>query len=57
MSELIQYIAEFLKVLSDETRLNIIELLRTEKQRSAKEIKDALDKSQSTISQHLKTFY
>jgi len=44
---------EFLRVLADQTRLDILDLLRYEKKTSS-EIQIALDKSQSTISQHLK---
>jgi len=44
---------EFLRVLADQTRLNMLDLLRDEKKTSS-EIQTALDKSQSTISQHLK---
>ncbi|GAI63196.1 unnamed protein product [marine sediment metagenome] len=44
---------EFLRVLADQTRLDILDLLRDEKKTSS-EIQTALDKSQSTISQHLK---
>ncbi|MBA7693349.1 hypothetical protein ES703_101930 [subsurface metagenome] len=44
---------EFLRVLADQTRLDILDLLRDEK-RTSSEIQTALDKSQSTISQHLK---
>ena len=44
---------EFLRVLADQTRLDILNLLRYEKKTSS-EIQTALDKSQSTISQHLK---
>ena len=44
---------EFLKVLADQTRLDILSLLRDEK-KSSSEIQAILDKAQSTISQHLK---
>jgi len=44
---------EFLKVLADQTRLEMLELMRDEKKTSS-EIQKALEKSQSTISQHLK---
>ena len=44
---------EFLKVLADQTRLNILNLLQKKKSTSL-EIQTALNKSQSTISQHLK---
>ncbi len=46
--------AEFLKVLADETRLDILELLRQANEKSAGEIEDSLGKSQSTVSQQLK---
>ena len=53
MSELKKEIIEFLKVLADQTRLEILDLLLHEKKTSS-EIQSALNKSQSTISQHLK---
>jgi len=53
MSELKKDIIEFLKVLADQTRLEILDLLYHEKKTSS-EIQSALKKSQSTISQHLK---
>ena len=53
MSELKKDIIEFLKVLADQTRLEILDLLSHEK-RTSSEIQSALNKSQSTISQHLK---
>ncbi len=53
MSELKKEIIEFLKVLTDQTRLEILDLLYQEKKTSS-EIQLALNKSQSTISQHLK---
>ena len=56
MSELTEKIAEFLKVLSDQTRLDILELLKNG-EKNSKEIQDTLNKSQSTISQHLKKLY
>ena len=56
MSELTEKIADFFKVLSEQTRLEILEILRNG-ERSSKEIEKILDKSQSTISQHLKTLY
>jgi ArsR family transcriptional regulator len=54
MSENKTEFIEFLKVLADYTRLEILNLLKDEKKTSS-EIQKALDKSQSTISQHLKT--
>ena len=56
MSELTGKIADFLKVLSDQTRLEILELLKNG-EKNSKEIQDMLNKSQSTISQHLKKLY
>ena len=53
MSEPKKDIIEFLKVLADQTRLEILDLLYHEK-RTSSEIQLALKKSQSTISQHLK---
>jgi DNA-binding transcriptional ArsR family regulator len=53
MSEPKKEITEFLKVLADQTRLEILDLLHHEKKTSS-EIQSALKKSQSTISQHLK---
>ncbi len=52
MSELRKYTVEFLKVLGDPTRLDIVDLLQNS-EKSALEIKIALDRSQSTISKHL----
>jgi DNA-binding transcriptional ArsR family regulator len=54
MSDLKTDFIKFLKVLADQTRLDILELLRYEK-KTASEIQSALSKSQSTISQHLQT--
>ncbi len=56
MSELTEKIAEFLKILSDQTRLEILELLKNDG-KTSKEIQETLKKSQSTISQHLKKLY
>ena len=53
MSEPKKDITEFLKVLADQTRLEILDLLYQEK-RTSSEIQSTLNKSQSTISQHLK---
>ena len=53
MSELKKDIIEFLKVLADQTRLDILYLLYRGK-KSSSEIQSALNKSQPTISQHLK---
>ena len=54
MSELTEKIADFLRVLGETTRLDILDLLK-DGEKSSKEIEEELDKSQSTISQHLKT--
>ena len=53
MSEIREYIIEFLKVIGDPTRLEIMDLLN-EGDKSSAEIQDSLGKAQSTISQHLK---
>ena len=53
MSELKKETIEFLKLLADQSRLDILDLLYHEKKTSS-EIQSALKKSQSTISQHLK---
>ena len=53
MSEVKKDFIEFLRVLADQTRLEVIDLLRNEKKTSS-EIQAVLNKSQSTISQHLK---
>ncbi len=53
MSELKKETIEFLKVLADQSRLDILDLLYHEKKTSS-EIQSALKKSQSTVSQHLK---
>ncbi|MBY9015388.1 MAG: winged helix-turn-helix transcriptional regulator [Candidatus Lokiarchaeota archaeon] len=53
MSELKKDTIEFLKVLADQTRLEILDLLY-QKDKTSSEIQSALNKSQSTISQHLK---
>jgi ArsR family transcriptional regulator len=52
MSELRKYTVEFLKLLGDPTRLDILDLLQNS-EKTALEIKIALDRSQSTISKHL----
>ncbi len=43
----------FLNILADNTRLDILEELK-ENEKTSAEIQEKLDKSQSTISQHLK---
>lgn len=53
MSEINTYISDFLKAISDQTRLDILYLLQKEPRTSA-DLQELLDKSQSTISQHLK---
>ena len=53
MSEINIYISEFLKAISDQTRLDILYLLQ-KNPRTSTDLQDLLDKSQSTISQHLK---
>lgn len=53
MSENKREFIEFLRILADQTRLDILEFLQYEKKTSA-EIQTELKKSQSTISQHLK---
>ena len=58
MSELTEKIADFLRILGEQTRLDILNLLKSgEKsgEKSSREIEVSLEKSQSTISQHLKT--
>ena len=50
MSELTE---KFLKIIADQTRLDIINLLKNG-EKTSEDIQNALDKSQSTISQHLK---
>lgn len=54
MSELNIYIIEFLKILSDDTRLRILTLLKAG-EKTQDEIVTTLNKRQSTISQQLKT--
>jgi len=53
MYDLSGEIRDFLKLLGDKTRLNILYLL-AEEEHTAREIRKTLGKSQSTISQHLK---
>ena len=52
MSELTEKIVYFLKVLADQTRFEILELLRSG-ERTSKEIEDMLKKKHSIISHHL----
>jgi len=53
MSEIRRLIIEFLKILADQTRLEILQIIKNG-ERSSSEIQEILNKSQSTISQHLK---
>jgi len=53
MSEIDQLIIEFLRLLADQTRLDILKLLK-DREMSSAEIREKLNKSHSTISQHLK---
>lgn len=52
MSELRKTTIEFLKVLADPTRLEILDILK-KKVKNSSEIQKELNKSQSTISKHL----
>ncbi len=52
MSELRKYTIEFLKVLADPTRLEILDQLKNSEKNSS-EIQKELRRSQSTISKHL----
>jgi len=52
MSELRKFTSDFLKILADQTRLEILDLLKIEEKNSS-EIQNELDRSQSTISKHL----
>jgi len=56
MNELIKYTLDFLKVLGDQTRLEIINLLK-ESPKSSKDLEIALSKKQPSISQQLKILY
>ncbi len=47
-------VVDLLKVLADPTRLDILEFLKIKGEKSAGAIQKALDKTQSTMSQHLK---
>ena len=53
MSELTEKVSDFLKVLCDQTRLEILELLKNG-EKTSEEIQEALHKTQSTISLQLK---
>lgn len=52
MSELKRLTVEFLKVIADPTRLEILDLLK-KSEKSSSEIQKDLSRSQSTISKHL----
>ena len=52
MSELRKFTIDFLKVLADPTRLEILDLLKNG-EKNASEIQKSLSRSQSTISKHL----
>jgi len=52
MSELRKYTVEFLKLLADPTRLEILDLLKNDEKNSS-EIQKILRRSQSTVSKHL----
>ena len=54
MSETNQEMIKFLKILCDETRLNILEQLKSE-HKTSKQLEEILGKKQSTISHHLNT--
>jgi len=54
MSEITEFTINFLKVLADQTRLQILDLLK-DHEITQKDIEDNLKLTQSTISQHLKT--
>ncbi len=54
MSETKRLLIEFLRVLADQSRLDILQIVQ-HKKCSSSEIQEVLDKSQSTISQHLKS--
>ena len=56
MSELTEKIADFLKIIADKSRLELLDLLKTG-ERTSEEIQNALGKSQSTISLQLKKLY
>jgi len=53
MSELTEKVSDFLKVLCDQTRLEILELLKNG-EKTSEDIQEALHKTQSTISLQLK---
>ncbi len=53
MIELNRFILDFVNALNDQTRLDIVNMLRNS-EKTSEEIQKTLDKSQSTISQQLK---
>ncbi|MBN1216138.1 MAG: winged helix-turn-helix transcriptional regulator [Candidatus Lokiarchaeota archaeon] len=53
MNRIRRLMIEFLKTLADQTRLEILQILKNG-EKSSSEIQEILNKSQSTISQHLK---
>ncbi len=56
MSEFNRYTIEFLKILGDPARLEILEFLK-ENEKSSSEIQKKLKRSQSTISKHLNILF
>jgi len=56
MSEYSRYTVEFLKILADPARLEILEFLKGTEKRTS-EIQEKLKRSQSTISKHLNILF
>ena len=56
MNELIKHTLDFLKVLGDQTRLEILNLLK-EGPKSSKDLQNTLNKKQPSISQQLKILH
>lgn len=54
MKEINDKVVKFLKIIADSTRLEILEFLKNN-ENTANEIINAINKSQSTVSQQLKT--
>jgi len=54
MSEIDQLIIDFLRLIADQTRLDILKHLK-DGEKTSKEIRKLLNKSHSTITQHLKS--
>lgn len=54
MSEIDQQIIDFLRIIADQTRLDILKLLK-DGEKTSTNIRETLNKSHSTISQHLKS--